>query len=273
MAKGTLDRDTRKALKDARKMMEEVSKADGNEAETRRRVERIFASLMGYDIFKHISREFAISGSGTTEHCDFAIQITEGKDERPIILVELKRVNIDIASKHLRQVTTYAINLGCEWILLTNGRSWQLHHVSFAQPPKTKLVVSWNLLHDDLVDLAKKFALIGYKNVKKGGLKKLWEKEAVLTDTNLLGLIFSESSLKLIRRELRKSTGVVVEYGEIVSAIRKLLNERAVNAMEEIKVATQAPVRRRRKRTPKEETLQPEPTGEARIEVEERADT
>jgi hypothetical protein len=51
MAISKLDAAQRKAIRDARKMIEEVAKADGNKAETRRRVERIFDSLMGYDVF------------------------------------------------------------------------------------------------------------------------------------------------------------------------------------------------------------------------------
>ncbi|MEE8419085.1 MAG: hypothetical protein V3S02_03125, partial [Dehalococcoidales bacterium] len=80
MAVQKLDKQVRKSLLEARSMIEDVAKADGNEAETRRRVERIFESLMGYNALKHISREYAIHGVGNTEHCDFAIQV-DGKGE------------------------------------------------------------------------------------------------------------------------------------------------------------------------------------------------
>ncbi|MAE10681.1 MAG: hypothetical protein CL876_01950 [Dehalococcoidales bacterium] len=84
MARQKLDRETRKSLVEARKMIEDVAKADGNEAETCRRVERIFESLMGYNALKHISREYAIHGAGSTEHCDFAIQLDGEGDEDPL---------------------------------------------------------------------------------------------------------------------------------------------------------------------------------------------
>ncbi|GAG81759.1 unnamed protein product, partial [marine sediment metagenome] len=168
MARQKLDKEVRKTILKARSMIEAVAKADGNEAETRRRVERIFESVMGYDVLKHITREYAIHGVGDTEHCDFAIQLDYEESSVPAVLVELKRVNVDLAPKHLKQAASYAINIGCEWVLLTNGKEWKLYHISFAQPPQTKLVDSWNLINDDPVILAQKFNLIGYKNIKKG---------------------------------------------------------------------------------------------------------
>ena len=121
MVKKKLDRETKKTILNARDMIEQVAKADGNEAETRRRVERIFDSLMGYDTLKHITREHAVHGVGDTEYCDFAIQLDDKEPSVPIMLVELKRVNIDLMPKHLKQAASYAINMGCEWVLLTNG--------------------------------------------------------------------------------------------------------------------------------------------------------
>lgn len=251
MARKTLDKETRRAIREARKMMEEVARADGNEAETRRRVERFFQSLMGYDVFKHISREHAVGGSGTKEHCDFAIQLEEGENAKPIIMVELKRVGIDLRPKHLKQVSSYAINQGCEWVVLTNGRDWRLYHVSFGQPPRLKLVQSWDLLDDDPAELASKFAVIGYRNVRRGGLDDLWQKANVLTARNVIASIVCEDSIRVIRRELRKLTDVLVQPEDIVGAIRRLLNEAALTEMENISISFRERKHRRRTRTSK----------------------
>ena len=248
MARQKIDPEFRKAIKEAQKMITEVAKADGNESETRRRVERIFDSLMGYDVFKHLTREHAIRGPGTTEYCDFAIQLESGDDAKPVIMVELKRVNIDLSSKHLRQVASYAINAGCEWILLTNGKEWRLYHVSFGQPPETKLLHSWDILRNDIADLASYFDIISYRNVKKGGLEELWEKATVLTAHNVLSTILSEDSIKLFRRDIKRSFSVSVKPEEIVSALRRLLNETALIEMEDIKISLPEKPRRRRKK-------------------------
>jgi len=244
MVKHKLDKETKKAIVSARGMIEGVAKADGNEAETRRRVERLFESLMGYDIFKNISREHAVHGVGDTEHCDFAIQLESSS--APIMLVELKRVNIDLQQKHIKQAASYAINMGCEWVMLTNGRDWRLYHISFGQPPQTKLVDHWNLIDDDPSKLAEKFDLICYKNVKKNGLDRLWEKSNVLTPNNVLKALLSEDSISLMRRQLKKMSGVMVSPEDVVGAIRQRLNEAAAAEMDNIKISL--PVRKQRRK-------------------------
>jgi len=246
MARQKLDKETKKALLEARKMIEEVAKRDGNEAETRARVRHIFGTTMGYDIFKNITAEYAIHGVGDTVHCDIAVQLEREESSGPDFLVELKRVNMDLTSKHLRQAASYAIDIGCEWVLLTNSKEWKLYHISFGKPPQTKLIDSWNLINDDPVILAEKFNLIGYKNIKRGGLAQLWEKSNVLSAQNLLGVILSEESIILIRRRLKKVTDVTVSPEEIVGAVRHLLNEAAVGEMEKIKISL--PGKKERKR-------------------------
>ncbi len=251
MARQKLDKETKKAILAARNMIEAVAKADGNEAETRRRVERIFESLMGYDTLKHITREHAVHAVGDTEYCDLAIQLDNKESSVPIVLVELKKVNIDLMPKHLKQVSSYAINMGCEWVLLTNGKEWKLYHISFGQPPQPKLVDSWNLISDDLVILAEKFSSVGYKNVKKGGLVRLWEKSNVLTAHNVLSVILSAESITYIRRRLKRKTDVTVSPEEIIGAVRRMLNEAAIAEMETLKISVSEQKQQKRTTTSK----------------------
>ena len=246
MTRQKLDKETRKAVLNARKMIEEAAKADMNEAETRKRIDLLFGTLAGYDTLKHVTQEYAVRGAGETVHCDFAVQIDHKESSTPDFLVEIKRVNIDLAQKHLRQAASYAINIGCEWVLLTNSKEWKLYHVSFGKPPQTKLIDSWNLISDDPVTVAGKFNLIGYKNIKRGGLTRLWERANVLSAQNILKVILSEKSLVLIRHGLKGATDVAVSPEEIVGAVRRLLNESALAEMEKIKISL--PEKKQRKR-------------------------
>lgn len=236
MPKKKVPTEVRSAIKAAQRLILDVTKSDGNEAETRRRVERIFESIMGYGL-KHLSREHAIKGAGETEHVDFAIQTEEGPDAKPEVMVELKRVGVDLAQKHLKQATTYAINAGCEWVLLTNGREWRLYHVEFGQPPITKLVDQWNLMKDELYVLASKFERISFRNVRRGSLGKLWQKTKVLAPESVLGALLSADSLKQARRLIRKRTGVLVEFEDLVGGFRRLLNEAAAKTLDEMELA------------------------------------
>ena len=58
-----LDRETRKQIAAAKELMEQAAKADCNEAETRRRIERLFETLLGFEPFRHLTREHAVRGA------------------------------------------------------------------------------------------------------------------------------------------------------------------------------------------------------------------
>jgi hypothetical protein len=247
MAKRSLDKDIKKAVLEARSMVEAIAKVDASEAETRRRIDHIFEILMGYDRFKHITEEYAIKGAGDTTHCDIAVQLGHEEESKPEMFVECKKVNINLTQKHIGQAASYAINYGCEWVLLTNSRDWKLYHITFGQPPQTKLIESWNLLDDEPLVLAKKFEIISYKNVKNKGLDTLWEKRNVLTPNNMLKAILSEESIKLYQRRLKKVTGVRISPEDIVGQFRHLLNEAALSEMDNIRISL--PARQRRAKT------------------------
>ena len=247
MAVQKLDKETRKALLNARKLIEALAKKDANEAETRKCIYHIFETVLGYNIYEHITAEYEVHGAGETVHCDFAIQLNREESSKPEMLAEIKRVNIDLVPKHLRQAASYAINLGCEWALLTNSKEWKLYHVSFTQPPQTKLIDSWNLISDSPITLARKFDLISLRNVKKNGLACLWDKYNVLTPHNILGVILSVESMTLIQRRLKKATDIKVSPEDIVAAVRHLLNEAAIIEMDRVKISM--PEKKQRKKT------------------------
>ncbi len=240
MPKEKLTKERKRAILDSRNLIADVLRGDGNEAETRRRVERIFERVMGYDALTHLSRERAVRGAGDTEHVDFAIQLEEGEEAAPIIMVELKRVAVDLAPKHLKQASRYAIDAGCEWVLLTNGRQWRIYHVEFGQPPVTKLVEQWDMLHDEVEVLAKKFDLISLRNVKRGALKKLWNITTALDPKSLLQAILSADSIRALRRVLKRDSGVAVSADHIVTGLRKMLNESSAAILDNVEVSLPA---------------------------------
>lgn len=266
MAKHSLDKDIKKTIIECRSYVQNIAKLDSNEAETRKRIDRILERIMGYDSFEHLTQEYAISGSGDTVHCDIAIQLCHDEFSKPDVLIECKRINIDLSPKHIRQAASYAIDIGCEWILLTNSKDWKLYHIAYGQPPQIKLIESWNLLDDDPLALAKKFELVNYKNVKNNGLDKLWEKRTVLTPSNMLKTILSEESIKLYQRKLKKSTGVSISPEDIVSQFRHLLNESSLSEMNNIKILLPARQQRAKiKKAPMSESISVEQEAETKL--------
>lgn len=231
-------KEMRKVLLVARSMMDLIIKTDADEAEFRQMIEQVFQSLMGYAP-KHITREHRMHGSGDSDYGDFAIQIERGNKMAPTIIIEVEKGNLELAEKRMKQLAPSAVNIGCEWAILTNGREWRIYHIPFSQPPQTILLDSWNLMTDDLSFLANKFEMISYKNVKCGSLEQLWLKSDALTPQNLLKIILSTSSIDLIHRELTRKAKTSLYPEEIIGGIRRLLNESAVAELENIKINVQ----------------------------------
>lgn len=234
MARQVVDKEIRKNIVKARKLINFIDEKDANEAETRTCIYNIFETL-GYTRFVHITQEYATTESGDAERCDLAIRLDEKSP--PEYLVEIKRVNTILSKRHLRQIGHYAIDKGCEWALLTNGKEWQIYHVSFDQPPQTTLIESWNILNDELGDLADKFNLICYKSIKRGSLNQIWINTNALTPRNMLKTLLSRDSITLIRRNIKRTTGVAVSLEGVVGAIKRLLNQAALSEMENIKIS------------------------------------
>ena len=157
------------------------------------------------------------------------------------MMVELKRVKTELGRKHLKQVTSYAIDAGCEWVLLTNGREWKVYHVEFGKPPDQKILDTWNLMEDDIDLLVNKFDLISYKSVKKEGLETHWERVKALAPDSLLNAIVNNDTFNVIRRNLRRDTGIQMEREELYKGICKLLNEAAAKSMSNIKIPKSKP--------------------------------
>lgn len=234
----------RKEIIAARSWVREILEADAIEAETRRRLEDIFVQVLGYDKYGDLSREKAVKGVGDTEHVDFAVKI-EGEFK---FFVELKRVSAALAPKHIKQAARYAVDSGLNWVILTNTVQWELYHIDFRQPPVTSLVMRFDLLQDDLGGLEKKIRVVTKKAVRRGSLDELWGKARSLSVDNLLKAILADDSIRAIRRNIRRSTEVLVAVEEIVSALKKILNERGLSAMENISVTLSPRPQRRARR-------------------------
>lgn len=202
------------------KLMSDAMQANYNESETRRRLEVIFSSVLGYDLFKHISAEDAISGPGAGEFVDYSIKVAN--DTKPDILVEVKRVGLSLSQRFLKQTISYAVNSGCEWSILTNGCQWQVYHIEFSN---IEMIDSWDLLVDDIDRICEGFEIISLDSIKHNRLQKLWIKMSALTTRNLLEELFSESPLRIIRRELRRKTNAKLTKEDIINSLKNLLND------------------------------------------------
>ena len=123
-----------------------------DESATRIMINSFLTDILGYTELEDIKTEYRIR----YEYADYVIQLKRKKH----FVIEAKSIEIDINDKHLRQSLSYAANEGIEWILLTNGRQFQLYRVNFGKPISTTLIYKIDLL--DKEDIKKAHAQIWY---------------------------------------------------------------------------------------------------------------
>lgn len=199
-----------------------------NEAETSVRVSKFFEEVLGYDVFSEISREHVVK----ERNVDYAIKLN-GKVR---FFIEVKQAGISLKERHIEQAENYAANSGVPWVLLTSGCFWQMYHLTFDEGIQSDLIWAVDLLSDDIKLSAEKLSLLHKKSISKGELDDYYEKVKTLSPRSIVQSIFHESTLKVIRACLKKSTGVRVDEQELAENIKKLISEESWKEIGEIKI-------------------------------------
>jgi hypothetical protein len=135
--------------------------------------------------------------------------------------------------KDYRNVVTtrHAANEGIDWIILTNGRTFQFYRVLFGKPISVELLVSLDFVDATpkmMKDFANILVLFTKKAVVNDEHELFWQRSIALSPANISKLLYSEEVVKLMRRELKKTSSINFEPEAIKDALRVCLGK-AVN--------------------------------------------
>lgn len=199
-----------------------------NEADTSLRLGKFFEEVLGYDMFSDISKEHTVKD----RFVDYAIKI----GGKTTFFVEVKQAGMDLKEKHIEQAANYAANAGVEWVILTNGTCWHLYHLTFEEGIQSDLIFSVDISKDLIDDAATKLSLFHKKSMEKGELLNYFNKFKTLEPKNIMQCIFHENTLRLIRRQLKKMTGVRIEEEDLVNSIKQMISPDTWERIGDIKV-------------------------------------
>lgn len=205
------------ALKKYSKPLADLIARDANEGDTRLIVTDFLCDALGYDKYSDLTTEYRVKG----EFADFGIRL----DQTMFAFIEVKRATTKLNEKHLRQVETYAINEGCEWVVLTNGNHWQLYHITASLPMVVDLALQVELLGEDTP--AKKvdhFFYFTKEAFKRNLITAIWEAKRATSPKSLAKILRSDSVIDFLRKEIKKQTNQSVENKDIL----KLLSETVI---------------------------------------------
>ena len=237
--------DIRKPLKKFIPLLVEARDEGLNEADTVLRLCRFFEEVLGYDGLRDISREAEMKG----KYVDISLKI----DGRVKLLVEAKAADVRLRDKHIEQAQSYASRNNYRWVLLTNGIDWHLYHLTFDEGIEYERAFVVSLTPEgDLDEAATKLALLHKKTLGRGQLDEYWDKATALGAFSIGRALFRENVLMLIRREIRRDAGVLIDREDLAKALHQMFTPEAREQIGPVKV-------RRRRKTTKPKRPESEP--------------
>lgn len=197
ISKRTLER-MRDGLKKYPKIVRNLRERDVSEADTVTVVKDMLEDVFGYDKYLELTGEYQIRGT----YCDLAVKI----DNKIKYLIEVKAAGVNLNDNHLRQAVDYAAKEGIEWVVLTNGISWHLHRVKFAQPISHEEVAGFSVLDIDLrkEDDRNKMFLLSRESIHEGAMDAYHQTALLLNCYTIGQIVESDAVVSVVRREFRK---------------------------------------------------------------------
>ena len=199
----------RAAIKRFSKPLADLVARDANEGDTRLLVTDMLCDGFGFDKYAELTTEYRVKG----EFADYGIRL----DKELIAFLEVKRVTTKLAAKHLRQVETYAVNEGVEWVILTSGVVWQVYHITGGLPIVVDLALEVDLFSEET--LAQKANLLYYltkESLKRRQIDALWQAKRATSPKSLATVLCSDNVITAIRKELKRTTGQSITDAELV---------------------------------------------------------
>lgn len=199
------------------KPLADLVERDANEGDTRLLVTDFLCDGLGFDKYEDLTTEYQVKG----EFADYGLRI----DKQLVAFIEVKRCTQKLGARHLRQVQSYAVNEGVEWMILTNGQAWQVWHLTGGLPVVVDLALDVDLLGDE--PLATKSDALFYLSkeaFKRRLLDEVWQAKAATSPRSLASIVLSESVVEAVRKELRRQTS----YNGDVDELRRVLAKEVI---------------------------------------------
>jgi hypothetical protein len=196
---------------------------DVNESDTVTIITDMLGEVFGFDKYSEITSEYVIRGT----FVDLAIKM----DGKLALLIEVKAIGLELKEAYVKQSVDYAANLGIEWVVLTNGASWQIYKVTFGKPINQELVLEINFLNanakngNDLDSLY----LLTKEGISRSVLGDYHTQRQALSRFFIGAIVMSDPVLEVIRRELRKmSPDVKIDSQQIKEVLLQEIFKRDV---------------------------------------------
>lgn len=236
-----------KGLKKFQPVLLKAHAADVNESDTVTIITDILCEIFGYDKYENITSEFAIKKT----YCDIAIKL----DDKIPFLIECKAIALDLKDDHVRQATNYAADSGIEWVILTNGITWKIYHITFGKPVDKELVYEFNICElsakkQSDIELLYYLCIEAFASNSKATLEDLRQQKQIMNRFVIGQVIMSDAGIDSIRKCLRKLyPELKATKDEIYAIVCNEVFKREISDSDEAAEAKKAVAKQERKTT------------------------
>jgi len=179
----------------------QLSKGTRNEEEARRWcVDMLKSSAIGYKE-ADIETEARVLG----KRVDIALK----DDGKIFMVIECKAATVNINLPAIQQAATYAVALGAEWAVVTNGHDWSLYHVSPTKgvEPDITEIFDISILDEDGIseDDAYCLYLLTKEAIESGETKKLFHEINCTSIERIKSVVMSDEVVSILKKKLEES--------------------------------------------------------------------
>lgn len=204
-------------------------KINMGEADTRAIVQQVLTDLLGWEMIEDVTQETGIKGG----YCDFMISY-EGK---PYAVIEVKKVSGGLTENHLTQARHYAQDNPLNWVILTNGDEWQVHHLYYnkkrgEQNPEPLL---FHLFTTSFTDTSIKapervemLYLLSKESKRHDELEEYYSLLQALSPQELTKRLLREDVMDRIRIGIKNDIGFRIDNDELAERIADILRDEAI---------------------------------------------
>ena len=108
---------------------------------------------------------------------------------------------------------------------------------------------------DSLDDAAQKLSLLHKQSVRKGELEDYWAKTTALCAGSIGKVLFNESVLRLIRREIRRDTELLIDSEDLAKSLHDMLCKEAVEQIGPLRIRKRRRITRKSNKEEDSEVL------------------
>jgi len=219
-----------------------------NEADTVERVVKMLTDVLGYDGMTEVTHESNIKG----KYVDLAVKL----DGVTKFLVEVKSAGTTLRDRHTDQARSYAAEGNIPWVVLTNCTDWYLYHLTFDEGIDHERVFEIDLSGEHAATAYEKLALLHRDSIRKNVLQEFWRRHSALSPASLGRALFTESVIRILRRNIRKSEGILIDEEDLVTGLKELFSADAREQIGPIRIHRQ----RKKRDKNSEAALKPSPS-------------